>query len=247
MVQLTFGNDMFWSKTGHRAIGEVAEQHLSRKAKKAIREILKGESLAMASTYADEIKADRRYSEFDPWHYVNFPADKKYTEVPHSPEGDVVAGIQKCIAIVKDKETSKEDRVFYLKMLIHLVGDLHQPMHVGREEDKGGNDIQLEWFGRGTNLHRLWDTNLIEDYGMSYSELAVNLPALSKKEITALQGGDVYDWVGESQQLANELYGSVTVGEKLGYAYSYKYMDTVLKQLQKGGLRLAKVLNGLFA
>ncbi len=245
-AQISFANDMVWSKTGHRTVGEVAERHLSRKAKKAIAELLSGESLAMASTYADEIKADRSFAKFGPWHYVNFPEDKKYTEVTPSPEGDVVSGIQKCIAIVKDGTSSKEDRIFYLKMLVHLVGDLHQPMHVGREADKGGNDIQLQWFGRGTNLHRLWDTNLIDDFGMSYSELADNLPVLSKKEIQSLQEGDVYDWVGESQQLANEIYGSVTVGEKLGYQYSFKYTQTALKQLQLGGLRLAKVLNDLF-
>ena len=247
VVQLSYGNDMEWSKTGHRTIGEVAQQHLTGRTKKALKKLLNGQSLALVSNYADEIKADRSFSEFGPWHYVNYPPDKKYTEVSPSEDGDIIIGIDKCIEIVKDKNSKEEDKVFYLKMLVHLIGDLHQPMHVGRLEDKGGNDIQVQWFGRGTNLHRLWDANMIDDYGMSYSELAYNLPALTKDQIKNIQQGNIYDWVEESQDLANELYDSVEVGEKLGYAYGYKYWSTVEKQLQKGGLRLAKVLNNLFS
>ncbi|GGW45043.1 S1/P1 nuclease [Arenibacter certesii] len=246
MAQMTFANDMEWSKTGHRTIGEVAQHHLTGKTKRTLKKLLNGESLALVSNHADEIKADRSYSKFGPWHYVNYPMDKKYTEVEPSNAGDIVMGIEKSIEIIKDKNSTKEDKVFYLKMLVHLIGDLHQPMHVGRLEDKGGNDIQLQWFGRGTNLHRVWDSNMIDDYGMSYSELANNLPELSKNQIKVIQKGDVYDWVEESHELSAVLYDSVEPGEKLGYAYSYKYWVTVEQQLQKGGLRLAKVLNQLF-
>ncbi len=245
-LQLSFANDVLWSKTGHRTTGEVAEKNLSRKARKAIEKLLDGKSLALVSTFGDDIKADRKFKEFSAWHYVNFPSDKKYTDVVPSEYGDVVAGIQKCIAVVKDKNSSKADRIFYLKLLVHLVGDLHQPMHVGRLEDKGGNDIQLQWFGRGTNLHKVWDANMINDYGMSYTELAESLPKLTKKQKKAIQEGTVYDWVEESQDLANEIYKSVEVGEKLSYRYSYVWWHTVEVQLQRGGLRLAKVLNEIF-
>lgn len=245
-IQFAFSNDSDWSKTGHRTTGEVAQRHLTRKAKKAIQKLLDGQSLAFVSTFADDIKADRAYKEFSAWHYVNFPADKKYTEVEPSPHGDIVVGIQKCIAVVKDENSTEEDKKFYLKFLVHLLGDLHQPMHVGRAEDKGGNDIQLQWFGRGTNLHRVWDSNMIDDYGMSFTEIANNLPVLSKNETKKIQEGDVFDWVEESKGLANDVYGSVEVGEKLGYQYSYKYWSLVETQLQKGGLRLAKVLNDIF-
>jgi hypothetical protein len=245
-LQLSFANDVLWSKTGHRTTGEVAQKNLSRKARKAIEKLLDGKSLALVSTFGDDIKADRKFKEFSAWHYVNFSADKKYTDVEPSEYGDVVAGIQKCIAVVKDKNSSKADKVFYLKLLVHLVGDLHQPMHVGRLEDKGGNDIQLQWFGRGTNLHKVWDANMINDYGMSYTELAGSLPKLTKKQKKAIQEGTVYDWVEESQDLANEIYKSVEVGEKLSYRYSYVWWHTVEVQLQRGGLRLAKVLNEIF-
>ncbi|MGB7393366.1 MAG: S1/P1 nuclease [Pricia sp.] len=242
----TFANDAVWSKTGHRAIGEVAQEHLTTKAKKAIDKLLNGMSLAEASTFGDEIKADSIYRKFSPWHYVNYPADATYGDEPPSEDGDLIIGIEKCIEIIKDDGSSKSDKAFYLKMLLHLIGDLHQPMHVGRLEDKGGNDIQLQWFNRGTNLHRVWDSNMIDDYGMSYTELAANLPKMSKARKKAIQKGDIRGWVEESQDLANEVYESVEMGEKLYYRYSYVWFDTVEMQLAKGGLRLAKVLNGLF-
>jgi fructose-1,6-bisphosphatase len=245
-VQITFANDMEWSKTGHRVTGKVAEQYLTRKAKKAIAKLLNGQSLADVSTFGDEIKADRNYREFSPWHYVNFPLDKKYTDVEPSIEGDIVAGINKCIAVVTDKNSSLEDKQFYLKFLVHLVGDLHQPLHVGRKEDKGGNDIQVQWFGRGSNLHRVWDSNMIDDYGMGYTELASNLPKLSKEQVKNIGQGDVYTWVEESQELVKQVYNSAEVGEKIGYRYSYDWWSTVEQQLQKGGIRLAAVLNDMF-
>jgi hypothetical protein len=244
--QMTFGNDMIWSKTGHRTTGEVAQENLSRKARRAIHMLLNGESLAKVSAFGDDIKADRDFKKFGTWHYVNFPADKKYTDVEPSEYGDIVVGIQECITIIKDKNAAKTDKVFYLKLLVHLVGDLHQPMHIGRIEDKGGNDIQVQWFNKGSNLHRVWDSNMIDDYGMSYTEIATSLPKLNKNQKKFIQQGTVYDWVEESQDLANRVYDSVEVGEKLYYSYGYVWWGTVETQLQKGGLRLAKVLNDIF-
>ncbi|MGP1992748.1 S1/P1 nuclease [Zobellia laminariae] len=246
ITTLSNANDEEWSKTGHRTVGEVAQHHLSKKTKKALKKLLDGESLAYVSTFADDIKADRAYKEFSAWHYVNIPTGKDYADIEHNKQGDLIVGINKCIEIIKDENSKKEDKVFYLKMLVHLIGDLHQPMHVGRYEDKGGNDIQLQWFNEGTNLHRLWDSNMINSYGMSYTELASNLPQLSKEQVQFIQQGNIYDWVEESQEIADKLYASVEAGEKLYYRYSYDWWGTVENQLQKGGLRLAKVLNELF-
>ncbi|MUH37892.1 S1/P1 Nuclease [Zobellia amurskyensis] len=246
ITTLSNANDGEWSKTGHRTVGEVAQHHLSKKARKALKKLLNGESLAYVSTFADDIKADRAYKEFSAWHYVNIPEGKDYSDIEPNKNGDLITGINKCIEIIKDENSKKEDKVFYLKMLVHLIGDLHQPMHVGRFEDKGGNDIQLQWFNEGTNLHRVWDSNMINTYGMSYTELASSLPQLSKEQVKFIQQGTVLEWVEESQEIASKLYDSVETGEKLYYRYSYDWWGTVETQLQKGGLRLAKVLNELF-
>jgi hypothetical protein len=237
---------VFWGKNGHRVTGKIAEKHLTRKAKKSIDKILKGKSLAFVSTYADEIKSDRKYSKYYPWHYVNMNLDQTYEQAEKNPEGDLVTGIDTCIAILKDKNSTDEEQNFHLKMLVHFMGDLHQPMHIGQKEDKGGNSIQVEWFGSGTNLHSVWDSKMIDDWEMSYEELADNADSLSKKQLEAIEKGSIVDWVNEVHIVTKEVYNSVKVGENLRYNYSYDHFETVRAQLQRGGIRLAKVLNEIY-
>ncbi len=245
-VNLTTFSTPIWGPTGHRAVGKIAEKHLKKRVKRKIKKLLNGESLAFVSTYADEIKSDKNYNDFYTWHYVNFPFNSKYEDSKKNPKGDLITGIATCIKILKDKKSSKKDNVFYLKMLVHLIGDLHQPLHIGRAEDKGGNSIQVQWFKKGTNLHRVWDINMIDEWDMSYVELADNTKFLSKKEIKSYQDGTVLDWVYESQKLAISVYKSANSGDKLRYRYSYDHFGTVRKQIQKGGIRLAKILNDIF-
>ncbi|MEN8186971.1 MAG: S1/P1 nuclease [Bacteroidota bacterium] len=235
-----------WGPTGHRTMAEVTNQHLSKKAKKNINKLLNGQSLVFVSTFADDIKSDKKYDKFKPWHYVNYPFDSTYKNSQKNPKGDVVMGIKKCISILKDKNTSKEEQVFYLKMLVHLVGDLHQPLHVGLADDKGGNDFQVRWFNKGTNLHRVWDSQMIESYNMSYTELSNNLFEYSKESIKQIQTGTPEQWADEVHLLAEKVYQSATIGEKLWYEYSYKHFSTVRKQLYISGLRLASILNDIY-
>jgi hypothetical protein len=236
----------FWGKNGHRATGKIAEKHLTRKAKRTIDKILKGQSLAFVATYADEIKSDKKYNKYYSWHYINMDLDQTYEQAEKNPKGDLVTGINTCIEILNDKNSSNDEKNFYLKMLVHFMGDLHQPMHIGRKEDKGGNSIQVEWFGKGSNLHRVWDTNMIDDWEMSYIELADNADDLSKTQIETIEKGTLIDWVNEVHIVTNEVYNSVEKGENLRYKYSYNHFGTVRTQLQKGGIRLAKVLNDIF-
>lgn len=236
-----------WGQTGHRVVGEVASKNLTKKAKKEIDALLNGMSLAVASTFADEIKSDSRYREFGPWHYVNVPFDKSYKDIKPSERGDIIIGIEHSIAVLKDLNASEDDKSFYLKMLIHLIGDLHQPMHLGLEEDKGGNDFQVRWFNEGTNLHRVWDSDMINSYQMTYTELTYNLPRITKEEKQKIQEGTLQEWVEKERELTKKVYESTTSGEKLGYRYMYDHFSTVKSQLQKGGLRLAKILNDIFS
>ena len=235
-----------WGATGHRAIGEVASKHLSRKASKAIERLLEGESLAFVSTYADEIRSDSQYNSYAPWHYVNMPFDKTYQDIPHKDEGDIVKAINHCIAVLKNPESSKADQKFFLKLLVHFIGDLHQPMHVGREEDKGGNDIKMKWFGDNTNLHRVWDSDIIDSYQMSYTELSINLPRLTKAEVKMIQAAPLMTWVEESHDLVKGIYENTPAESRLSYNYREQYIGLVRTQIQKGGLRLAAVLNEIF-
>tara|TARA_B100001057_G_scaffold269741_1_gene269889 strand:- start:1245 stop:1658 length:414 start_codon:yes stop_codon:yes gene_type:complete len=135
--------------------------------------------LASISNYGDKIKFNPKYKALRPWHYFNLPHDEYYANAKKNPKGDVVLGTKKCIVKVKDREGPKSERAFYLKLLVHFISDLHQHMHVGRNEDRGGNDIRLRWLGRSSNLHRLWDSHLIDSHGMNAAQLLGDLKRLT--------------------------------------------------------------------
>jgi hypothetical protein len=235
-----------WGRTGHRTTGEIAANHLTKKAAKKISALLTGESLAFVSTYADEIRSDDAYRKYGPWHYVSFPFGARYEDSPKNDRGDIIVGIQNCIDVLKDEMSSTEDKAFNLRMLVHFIGDLHMPLHVGLQEDKGGNKFQVQWFGETTNLHTVWDTKMLESYNMTYSELTNNADVLNKEDIKKMQQGAVTDWMYESRALCEDIYANTKVGENLSYKYMYRYVNVTRTQLQKGGLRLARVLNEIF-
>lgn len=238
--------DDFWGPTGHRVVGQIADDYLCGKAKREVKRLLKRKSLAFVSTFADEIKSDKRYNEFYTWHYINMPFETDYEDSKKNPKGDLVTGIEHCKRVIQDKKASDDDKAFYLKLLIHLIGDLHQPMHVALAEDRGGNDFKVQWFYKDSNLHSVWDSEMIDEYDMSYNELAENADVLSKQQVKATQKGSVVDWVNETHQLTKEVYKSAKPDENLRYRYSYNHFKTIRSQLQIAGIRLAKVLNDLF-
>ena len=235
-----------WSETGHRTVGKIAEDYLKSSTKRKIKKLLKGQSLAFASTFADEIKSDKRYNDLYSWHYINMPLDSNYEDSKKNPKGDLATGIAYCKKIISDDNSSDDDKAFYLKMLIHFIGDLHQPMHVALAEDRGGNDFKLQWFSKATNLHRVWDREMIDGYKMGYIELAENADILTKEQVKAIQEGMIVDWVNETHKLTRKVYATVQPDDNLSYRYSYDNFETVRSQLQIAGIRLAKVLNDLF-
>jgi hypothetical protein len=240
----THAND-FWGPTGHRVVGEIATDYLKPSTNRKIKKLLDGQSLAYVSTYADEIKADERYKKFETWHYINIPMDADYDAEKRNKNGDLVSAIEYCISIITSENSSKEDQAFYLKLLVHFIGDLHQPMHVGLEEDRGGNDFKVYWFRKDSNLHRVWDSDMIDSNKMSYTELAQNRYYFSRKEIKTIKQGSVTDWVNEVHKITAKVYESAKPGDYLGYRYSYDYFSIAQMQLHKAGIRLAKVLNDI--
>ena len=239
-------SSMDWGKTGHRVVGKLAQQYLTTKAQKEIDILLDGASLVSISTYGDEIKSNPKYKALRPWHYINLSLDESYANAKKNPKGDVVMAIKKCIAKVKDQNEPKNERAFYLKLLVHFIGDLHQPMHVGRKEDRGGNSIRLQWFGKTSNLHRLWDSHLIDSHGMNATQLLGDLEELSPKLIKEIQNQSLEQWVNESQALAKIIYENTPSNSKLGEEYQSRYLPFLKIQLQRGGLRLAAQLNEIF-
>ena len=171
--------------------------------------------------------------------------DENYEDIIPSDKGDVFIAINTCIDMLENESTLEKDKLFYLKLLVHFVGDIHQPMHIGRYEDRGGNRVNVKWFGRNTNLHRLWDSDMINSYGMSYSELARNLPSPEKLEIK-FERDDLIDWVNDIHSYTRNIYKGVSNDDRLGYEYQYKNFPTVRELILQGGMRLAAILNYLF-
>ncbi len=238
-------NLTYWGPTGHRVVGEIAEQNISEKTKKEIAKILDGESLAYIAFYADEIKSDRKYDKYYSWHFINFDLDENYMDTPPSDKGDLYTAINKCIDVLKDISIDKETKAFHLKLLVHFIGDLHQPLHLGQEIDRGANRISVKWFGSNTNLHSVWDSKMIDGYKMSYSEMAYNLQKTRENNSKEFQREDLIKWIDEIHHYTQEIYKSLD-DTNLGYEYQYNNFDTVKNMLSIGGYRLARILDYIF-
>lgn len=241
-----------WGTTGHRIIAEIAERNLSKKAKREVNKLLDDQHLAYWANWPDFIKSDTttRWSHTHIWHYVNTPGHLDRSsfnnELSSISQENVYSQIPMLENIVKDKNASKEERKEALIFLIHLVGDMHQPMHVGRADDLGGNRIRVKWFGEETNLHSLWDSKLIDFEKYSYTEYATLLNILTKKEKKDMAQGTLEDWLFDTHEIADNIYDMTKADDKLSFDYNYKTKDIVESQLQKGGIRLAKLINEIF-
>ena len=239
-----------WGLIGHRISAEIAQQHLSKKAKKELHKLIGKETLAWWSNWPDFIKSDSTWNQASPWHYVDLPAhmekEKFINDLKKLPGENLYTQIPAMIAELKDGSLSNEQRRRALYFLIHLVGDLHQPLHVGRDEDAGGNKIVVYWFDKKTNLHSLWDSMLIEFQQYSYTEYAKLLDIADPEKVQAWQSGLLEDWFYESHVLSDTIYDASPNEAKLGYKYNFQFQKTLEEQLLKGGVRLAALLNQAF-
>jgi hypothetical protein len=237
-----------WGPTGHRAIAQIAWLHLSPRAQAEIRKLLEsGETLESVSTWADEVRANRKESA--PWHYVNVPVWISGGEwAPYCPaEGCVVRKVHELASALKRDGLERTERVETLKYLVHFLGDLHQPLHSGDRKDRGGNDLPVVFFGRPSNLHSIWDSAIVERMferePQLKTQLAERTPLEQRQE---WQRGSINDWFWETRQFSREV-AYASVGEArpaaLGAAYQAEAEVVVWKQLRRAGVRLARILN----
>ncbi|RPE13388.1 S1/P1 Nuclease [Chitinophaga lutea] len=242
-----------WGPIGHRVVAEIAGFHLSQKARAGISAIIGNETLAMIANWPDFIKSDTtgRYKHTSPWHYLDFPGHCSrgvFDSIMAASTGENIHTMT--LAMIKELKspaTSKDRKRFALSFLVHMIGDMHMPLHVGRDEDMGGNKIQVTWFDRPTNLHRVWDEHLIDFQQYSYTEYAGILQRLlAPGQLKQVQTGSFADWMWESHLVSDTIYDQIKPGDKLSYRYNFLFADTLNDQLLKGGVRLAKVLNEVF-
>jgi S1/P1 Nuclease len=242
---------MAWGMLGHRIVAQIADSYLNAKARAAIKQIMGNESLAMAANWADFIKSDTSYRYLETWHYIDFPKGMSYDqmkqELKTDSAADVYTAINRIVNELKNKNLPQEKKLFDLRLLIHFIGDIHQPLHVGVEGTSGGNDIKVTWFGTPTNLHRVWDANLIEYQQLSYTEYVTDINHTTLAQRKKWQGQPLSQWLFESYSLAEQIEGEVTEqNAKLSYRYNFDHVQTLNEQLLKGGVRLAGLLNSIF-
>jgi hypothetical protein len=236
-----------WGPVGHRAIGQIASRQLSDEVRREVLDILGGASLAEASTWMDDVRSEPRYDWLEPLHYVNLdPRRGRFQGCP--PRGCIVDALRDARTKVGNHALPRAERREALRILIHLVGDLHQPLHVSHRADRGGNDVGVDWFGQRSNLHWVWDTGLLRDRGR-WQQLADRLEgslrdARLAREAASWRRGDVVDWTHESYRLTLEVvYPSAAAGSKLGRSYVERYAPVAERQLLVAGVRLAAVLD----
>jgi hypothetical protein len=242
-----------WGRIGHRVSARLAETLLTPVTKAAIRDLLDpGESLADASTWPDEVRRDR--PESAPWHYVNVPIDEKGYDPRFCPaQGCVVSKIPDFLATLKRPGATRLEKREALKFLVHFVQDMHQPVHVGDRRDRGGNDLQVQFFGEGSNLHRVWDSGLIEHVASDEAKTFDRLkPAFTADFVRINSPGTVVDWANESHAAARDAYNDPVTGmplkkgAKLGEEYQARNIAVAERRVLQSAVRLAKLLNDAF-
>jgi nuclease S1 len=242
-----------WGRMGHRASARLAEARLTPVARAAIRDLLEpGESLADASTWADEHRRD--VPESGSWHYVHVPITEPSYDARFCAEaGCIVSKIAEFRRLLADRNAARADRQKALRFLVHLVQDIHQPLHVGDRGDRGGNDLQLQFFGRGSNLHRIWDSGLLEHGHEHEAALFRHLDATTTPELAGRwTQGTVVDWANESLASARRAYrlprtdAELRPGMRLGREYEDVHLPVARLRVKQSGVRLAAMLNGIF-
>lgn len=236
-----------WAKTGHRVVAEIGENHLSPKAASEISILLGSADLAEIANFPDySLSSPDPFwrGESAPWHYVTVDDDKTYREMGPPEEGDAITALEKYSKILKDRNQNLEDRKLALIFIVHLVGDLHQPMHAGNGTDRGGNLVEMVFFDEVTNRHKVWDEGIIDFEELSYTELSNWLNRkITPAQKQAWKELDPIVWAEESIAIRKAVYAEDVRFAK--YKYIYAHRDTVRERLSQGGIRLAHYLNAL--
>jgi hypothetical protein len=242
---------MAWGMLGHRIVGHIADSYLSKKAKKEVYRILGTESIAMTSNWADFIKSDPAYNYLYNWHFMNIRSgltqEQFQAHLDTDTATDAYTKINFLVAELKKKTLDQDKKLMYLRLLIHIVGDIHQPLHLGKLEDRGGNDIKVLWFRDSVNLHQVWDDRLINQQQLSYTEYVAAINHPTKEQLAQWQNEPMGSWFFQSYQLAQRIYADIkTPNQRLDFKYNFTYLDTLNSQLLKGGIHLAALLNDIF-
>ena len=246
VLSLSLTHSVFaWGQLGHYVVGYLAQKQLKKSTLKKVNRVLDPMSLGRSGTWMDEIKSDRSYDYLYSWHYLT-SEHGEFNAAIQEKGGNAYEAINQLKAELKAGNLSPEQESQKLKMLIHIVEDIHQPLHVGTGDDKGGNDVKVEYFGKNSNLHSVWDTDLIEGWNMSYTEIGDELyRRLNPSMIDDYRDSTVEDWLEEAVALRPLIY-KLPENKKLSYNYGYDTRDAVEERLLAASVRLAQILEDIY-
>lgn len=234
-----------WGQLGHYLIGYMAEKQMKRSVRKKVEKVLYPMSIGRSGTWMDEIKSDHAFDYANSWHYMTSIAGE-YDESIQEKGGNVYAEINRIKNELKQGNLAPEKEAEMLKMLIHLVEDIHQPLHVGTGEDRGGNDVKVEYFGRDTNLHSVWDSGIIDGKSMSYTEIGDELSRRLNKDLKkGYRAGTMQDWLAEAVAARPAVY-NLPENKKISYEYGYVNMPLLEERLIAASVRLAQILEEIY-
>jgi hypothetical protein len=235
-----------WGPIGHRITGAIADQNLSGLARAHVQLLLGSEDLAEAATWPDEMKSDPDpywQKKANPWHYITSNGDHYHSHDAPA-EGDAMTALADFTATLLDGKAPLDEQRKALRFIVHIIGDLHQPLHAGGGTDRGGNAVSVTWFGKPTNLHSVWDGAMIEQRALSYSEYSNWLSrAITPDQIVAWSNRDVLGWTSESISLRKTIYPA---SPALSWDYAYRHQDQMDDRLKRAGIRIAAYLNWIF-
>jgi hypothetical protein len=233
-----------WGGAAHRAIAAVAEARLSDRAAAGVQALLGDTTLAVASTWADEVRGERPAT--SPWHYVNISIlDSRYVPARDCPAGCVISATETQLRVLSDTSRSRAERSEALKWVVHLVEDLHMPLHSGDRGDRGGNDVVLTYEGRRTNLHAVWDSGMFAEAGLDEVALVARITdRLGRRtDLSAMARGTVIDWANEAHAVSRDVaYPRLPASLALDRRYFEQVADAADLQLVRASVRLAAVL-----
>jgi hypothetical protein len=229
-----------WGKEGHALVAKVAFNYLSEKTKARVLAQLNGLTIEEAANWMDDIKKDKSLDYMKPWHYVNFDKNEPVT---NENSDNVIFELTKSIQNLSNNKLTDFQKNQNLLILFHLIGDIHQPLHVGYGEDKGGNDVQIFFNGKGTNLHRLFDYGIIEYKKITLSDVLLS-EKLSKSKIKNISKLNVIGWAKESRSNLDAIYNFS--GHKIDEDYVTENEKIIKKQILYAGIRLASILEQTF-
>lgn len=236
-----------WGPLGHRITGAIADDNLSGAARAHVHQILGLEDLAEASTWPDDMRSDP--SDFwqktaSPWHYVTVLHEGGYQPADAPSQGDAITALTRFTATLRDPKASEADKRLALRFVVHIIGDLHQPLHVGIHKDRGGNDFKISFFGQQMNLHMLWDSSMLEGKNLSYTEYARWLErSISPADVIAWSDIRPQTWMNESIALEKTVYPAAP---ELSWSYAFEHRPEAEARLKRAGVRIAAYLNWVF-